>query len=296
VRKLICLLPLCALLTGGLVACAKQNQDTRKANRTAVGEAYTLMDHGDNGRAVILLEGVVEQEPANAEARLMLASAYMGKAGIDVLVLHDSFQDVLFSRSLSEVFSSDTNAGEAPKASAPKNGLLPGEEETRVEKLLRQLDALLDTTRRVMIIFNRFPQIPERNWPYLDQALFHLDQLGDIKEVRVYRLFIRMLYLKEYLVRKIIHDSSFGTRAWACRLEASELQDGLLWAMSLLANASQDFIQIYPKEGSPFVRAYALFRGIEDGLTHLQDEVPVGGESAMSMGQRRLREALRCGS
>lgn len=264
---------------------------------TAVTEAYTLMDHGQTGRAIELLEQVVQQEPGNEEARLMLASAYMGKAGIDVLSLHDAFQDVLFSHSLSDVFlSGDKGAAKDPVKGADLPAAQQSKDDTPVERVFQNVDEFLNNVRRVMLIFNRFPHVDESKWPLLDQALWNLDQIKPAKQVRVYRLFIRMVYFKEFLVVKVIKDPSFGTRSWACQIETEALKEHLLWMMTTLARASEDFIYIYPKEGSPFIRASAIFKTFEDELERLDHDAPVGGETGMMIGQRRLREALRCGT
>src|SRR5687767_4959672 len=65
-----------------------------------IREAYALMDQGHNAKAVILLERVVSTDPDNSEARVLLASAYLGQAGVDVYELHRTFQDVLFAKPL----------------------------------------------------------------------------------------------------------------------------------------------------------------------------------------------------
>jgi hypothetical protein len=280
----VCLIPL---------ACAKQSEESRNANRSAVREAYTLLDHGQINRAIAVLEPVVDQEPDNHEARLMLASAYMGKAGIDVMSIHAAFHDVLFSKSLSEVLTSKKPATEALAA-----GELPAQRksarETPVEAAIRKIDEFLNTVRRTTVIFNRFPHVAEKNWPLVDQALSHLDRLPNVGEVRVYRLFIRMVYLKEFLTNRIVRDPSFGTHDWACSLEVSDLQDGLNWSMSIMGRASDDFVTLYPTEASPFAKAHAIFSSVAEALDNVQKDAPVGVETGAQVAQRRLREALKC--
>jgi hypothetical protein len=311
VRNLKWLMPsiACALsITVAFIACAKPNSDA-SANRSAVTEAYTLMDRGENGRAVELLENVVAQEPHNSEARLILASAYMGKAGIDVLALHDAFHDVLFSKSLSQVFATHGDSAAAgatkptptpkPKDEHPSEDTLHDRrqplDDTPAEKMIRNLDDSLDSLRRVMVIFDRFPHVSENKWPYLDQALFQLSQIEPAKEVRVYRLFIRMIYFKEYLVRKIIRDTTFGTRAWACRLELEEFNEGLNWIMALLAGASEDFKALYPREESPFDQGREIFRKMSEAIVTTQEGAPQNGDKSVAASQLKLRETLRCG-
>jgi hypothetical protein len=301
---------LLAVLTLGLVAatlpgCArKQNEAT--VRYTAVNEAYGLLDKGQTSRAIALLEDILRDEPYNAEARVMLASAYMGRAGIDVLSMHDAFKDVLFSRSLSDVFFS--GGKKAPdldgtgKPVAPRDPLTgaPGVDGrdsvtvTPAERLFEKIDEFLNNIRRVLVILDRFPRVPPAKWPLLEQALLNLSKTPLQREVRLYRMFIRLIYLKEVLVTRVIRDSTFATRKWACNLELDQLHDSLTWISTSLAEISEDFIEVYPRDGSPFTRVEALFKVFRDELGELEASAPAGGETATMIGERRIREAFHC--
>lgn len=280
------------------VSCGKGVAEAKKPANTPVTEAYTLLDKGQTAQALELLEGILEKDPSNSEARLLLASSYMGVAGIDVFSLHDAFNDVLFSKSLSQVFFS----GSKPSGTGdPLTGSnLPdarhGRDDTPVEKLFESVDEFLNNVRRVTVIFERFPHVPEHKWPLMEQSLMNLDQLPPDKGVRVYRMFIRLIYLKEVLVTRVIRDPSFGTREWACSLELEGLDQSLRWISDTLAQVSDDFVHVYPGKASPFVRVQALFKEFEGALTSLESTAPSGSETADLAGQRRLREMLQCGS
>lgn len=292
------------LAVAALPACArKENRTTPRY--TAVNEAYELLDKGQTSRALALLETIVQEEPANTEARVMLASAYMGKAGIDVLSMHDAFKDVLFSRSLSDVFfkggkSQDAAPTPGSTTSDPLTGAPPvadSEAEnapTPAEALFERVDEFLNNVRRVLVVLDRFPRVQPTQWPMVDQALYNLNQTPLHREIRLYRMFIRMIYLKEVLVTRILRDPNFATRKWACTLELAQLHESLSWVSIALAEISEDFIKLYPKDGSPFTRVEALFKVFSEKLGNLEASTPAGGETAMMMSQRRINKSFGC--
>lgn len=286
-------------------ACSKSGDSgdsvtggTRSMSPTS--EAYGLLDRGETGRAIELLERVLGNDPSNDEARLLLASAFMGKAGIDVLSLHDAFSDVLFSRSLKDVFF--TGGRKAEKHEEGGNTLtgsgLPDVKRsvkpTPIERGIQKLDEFLNNLRRVMVVFDRFPRIAESKWPLVDQALWHLDQLPNEREVRVYRMFVRLIYLKEVLITRVVRDQSLGSQQWICNLELENFREHLAWGADGLARVSDDFTRVYPKQASPFDRFQSLFAVASEELDRLESDAPAGGETGTLVVQRRVREALEC--
>lgn len=286
-----------------LAGCASKEKGST-LQYTAVNEAYELLDKGQTSRAIALLEQIVSEEPTNTEARVMLASAYMGRAGIDVLSMHDAFKDVLFSRSLSDVFFKGGNQHGVSVPGATRSDPLTGAPAlagsdgrvvpTPAEKVFERLDEFLNNVRRVLVILDRFPRVSARKWPLLDQALYNLDQTSLQREIRLYRMFIRMLYFKEVLVTRVLRDPTFGTAQWACTLELSQLHESLTWISNSIVSISEDFIEIYPRNGSPFTKIEALFKVFSEELAKLESLTPPGGETAMMMGERRIREAFSC--
>jgi hypothetical protein len=290
-------------LISALSACG--GKDRRVAQRyTAVNEAYELLDKGQTSRAIALLEKIVSEEPRNTEARVMLASAYMGGAGVDVLSMHDAFKDVLFSRSLSDIFLNGEKKHDAPApgttpsdpftGAPPIEGSEDREQSTPAERMFVRLDEFLNNVRRLLVVLDRFPRVSARKWSLLDQALYNLDQTTLEREIRLYRMFIRMIYLKEVLIHRVIRDPNFGTAYWACTLELSQLHESLSWISNSITSISSDFIEVYPRDGSPFAKIEALFKVFSEELEEFESSTPPGGETATMMGDRRIREAFKC--
>ena len=284
-------------LAFGFSAC-ERNERSNVPHYTSVNEAYEMLDKGNTSSAIELLERVVADNPANAEARVMLASAYMGKAGIDVLSLNDAFHDVLFSKSLSDIFfkgGPKSPGGAAP--SDPVTGAPPidnGVQITPAELLFEKIDEFLNNVRRVLVILDRFPRVSEERWPMLDQALYNLDQATLSRETRLYRMFIRVIYLKEVVVERVIRDASLGTREWACRMDGQRVSDSIHWIIATVTSISEDYLEVFPGQASPFDRVEVLFKGFDQEMDRLEADAPPGGDTAILIGQRRLRETLRC--
>jgi hypothetical protein len=287
-----------------------RHRDHGPSRYTRINEAYELLDQGQTSRAIVLLQDVLREDPGNREARVMIASAYMGRAGIDVLSMHDAFRDVLFSKSLSDVFlkgggkKDEPSPGDSvqvdPLTGAPRIDSKSGVKVSKVERMLEQVDEFLNNLRRVLVILDRFPKVVERRWPLMDEALSHLDRTGDNREmereVRLYRMFVRLIYLKEVLVTRIVRDTSFGTRRWACTVELEDFHEGLTWVSATVALLSEDFRHVYPREAPPFERFEAMLKLFAEELGSLRESAVAGTETATASAQWELRDAFRCGA
>ncbi|MBC7385877.1 MAG: hypothetical protein H7301_06915 [Cryobacterium sp.] len=74
---------------------------------TPVQEAYRLMDQGENAKAVVVLEDSLARNTSDpSDAHQLLASAYVGLAGIDIYKIQEAFQDILFRKSLRDEVNS----------------------------------------------------------------------------------------------------------------------------------------------------------------------------------------------
>jgi hypothetical protein len=186
-------------------------------------EAVSLMDKGQNAKAAEILEGELGQNPNDDEAKLLLASAYMGLAGIDVYRIFDAFSDLIFKRSLKDQIitpKSDENA-KNPLGS----GTIPEKEKlkSKSEVALANLDRSLSSLQLALVYLDRFPQVPEEKWPLLEAALTKLESMSDpASDTFTYRVLIRLIYSKSYLVARVLRNESAWTREWACHFNAQD--------------------------------------------------------------------------
>ncbi|MGK5082006.1 hypothetical protein WDW37_01780 [Bdellovibrionota bacterium FG-1] len=263
-----------------LNACASKNDNPALDPLT---EAYSLMDQGQNARAILILESEAARNPKDAETNVLLASAYLGKTGVDVYRIYDSFKDVLFDQSLSDKFWKAL----LDRSIAPPNGHSP------IELLIDQVDRFLNLVREVVSFLNRFPKVEKEKWALIDQALEHLDAIEATRDISLYRVFIRIIYLKAFINLEIIGNPDFGNRQWACGLDLNHFRDGLAWIARNLSLATEDFRRVYPDQYS----SLAIFSGtvteLYEGLNGLESETSPSATGTLTL-QGRLREAFKC--
>jgi len=208
-----------ALSFAVLPGCGKARTGTIPAKE----EAVTLMDKGENARAARILETDLARNPHDDETKLLLASAYMGLAGIDVYRIFDAFQDLLFKRSLKDQIISPKSDAGGPGALG--NGKIPDHAETKTksDEALAALDRTLSSLQLALVYLDRFPQVPEEKWPYIEAALARLESMDDpASDTYTYRVLIRLIYAKSYLVANVIRNERVWTREWACRFNAQD--------------------------------------------------------------------------
>lgn len=215
---------LIATTLAALAGCGK----TRTGTIPPKEEAVTLMDRSQNAKAARILEADLRDDPSDDEARLLLASAYMGLAGIDVYRIFDAFQDLLFKRSLKDQIISPKSD---PNAKNPLgNGTIPTKDEVKsqAEGTMIALDKSVSSLQLALLYLDRFPQIPAANWPLVEAALAQLESMRNpASDTFTYRILIRLIYLKSYLVEKVMRNEQFGSREWACGFDARSFDEDL---------------------------------------------------------------------
>lgn len=254
---------------------------------TSTQEAYQLMDKGENAKAALVLEKALRDNPDDAKARKLLGTAYVGLAGIDIYSIQDAFQDVLFRRSLKEqVFSPSKNEGSSQNNS-PSN--LKGG-----EKMMRNLDSAIVSIQKLLVYVDRFPQVPKEKWPFLERALTELQGLNKSSDVPVYRMLVRMIYLKSYLVENVVRDENFGTRKWACTFDVNDLDEGMTFVGQQIQAIKTDLdlaVKLGAKrlaQASGTINSLASQAEINDAILALQESRTV------QEGESRLRSLLGC--
>jgi hypothetical protein len=233
------------LVSGG--ACAKKNSSQDGGDGLAsMRQAYALMDKGENAEAITLLEGEIKKNPENVEARYLLATAYMGEAGLDIYALHDTFHDILFSRPLADAFLGKENETPLPELSQRGPIGLSEEEKTALQKVLERIYNVMNQVRDTVEFLKGLPDVNDKKFPMFDKALDLLDPINTGNDILLYRVFIRIVYIKNFLDYKILRDQGFGTRKWACNLEISRVRDQTVWFARHVLRAIEDFQRVYP--------------------------------------------------
>jgi hypothetical protein len=286
------------------VSCAPKGQNTPQPPLT---EAYRLMDKGDNEKAAILLEQYIQQNPDSQEGKILLASAYMGEAGVDIYKLYDSFKDIIFNKPLGERFwgnggssSSDDILGndsdvEGKRNVVAQNGSDPSsQEEPPIEILIDHADKILLKTKKVIEFLNRFPDVPKEKWPLLDSGLALLDSASNARDISLYRIFFRLVYMKAYLGQEFLRDPDMGRKKWLCSIDLGNLRESLDWVLKQLSAASDDVRRAYPSQASNLNSVQAIMDAFREELDGL-DRSTTGANTEQTVLQNRFRTALHCG-
>lgn len=258
-------------------------------------EAYGLMDQGQNDKAIVLLERTVQEQPDHSEAKVLLASAYAGRAGVDIYQLHRSFQDILFSKPLSAQlgFGSEMPTQEAPAISAVELEQ-PDAQQELLESAVADLDGFFGHLRNGLSYLNRFPKIDREKWPLLDESLGLLHSVEESKDVLLYRAFIRLFYLKAYVGAELLATPNFGKRQWACNIDFGSFADQLRWIARTLLYVSDDLNRVFPERASTFNNLHASVAALLKTLDSTRSKVRSNSATADQSASDSLRKAFNC--
>lgn len=207
-------------------------------------EAVKLMDTGENAKAAAILEDSLAKHPDDDEAKLLLASSYMGMAGIDVYKIFDAFKDLIFKKSLKDqIITPHDGVADHPSLG---DGAIPDQDpaKTKSEIAVAKFDKTLSTLQLALIYLDRFPQIDEEKWPLVESALATLQSMKNpAGDTFVYRVLIRLIYSKSYLVARVLRNEQLWTREWACHFKAQDFDGDLAFFTFQVRSIEADLVQ-----------------------------------------------------
>ncbi len=299
-HKRLLIWTLLATLSVAVVSCGSKDQAQPQHPLT---EAYRLMDKGDNAKAAILLEQYLQQNPDSKEGKVLVASAYMGEAGVDIYKLYDSFKDVLFQEPLKDRFwggGTNSDASLLGNDSDVENRKTVIHKDQKVQpatpaqNLIDLSDRVFAKAQKIAEFLNRFPDVPRDKWPLLDSGIQSLNSAGNDRDISLYRIFFRLIYVKAFLGDEVLHDPNLGSKQWACSLDLSNLRENLNWILEQFSAASDDIRRAYPAQASNLNSAQAIVSAIQEDLDQL-DQAKNGENTGLLGLQTSLRSSLGCG-
>lgn len=257
-----------------------------------VTEAYYRADRGEDALGIFLLEDYLKNNRNDSEARLLLASNYMGAAGINVFSLYDEFKDILFTGDLGKVVK---NAEKFLDITAKSPRTLGEDGEmTPAEVVIDYIDHFLGIIRKVVSVLNRLPAIPKEQWPLVDRSLYHLDLIERDKDVALYRLFVRIIYVRDFIVERMIANPEVGTIGWVCRMEVDSFVDDLRWISDHLRKASFDMNFTFPEDSHALIEFQRVIASGVRAFDHFTANAPAGSATGYVILQDNMRKALNC--
>lgn len=253
-------------------------------------EAYQLMDQGQNARVILLLEDQLARPRGSdsEETRILLASAYLGKAGLDVFAIYQHFKDFLFARPLKDSFLDSPSFAPSALFQGPVSAPAPAP----LKDALATADRNFVRLKQAVSFLHRFPHVPRDLWPLLERALEILDAIEGQRDLKLYRVFVRVVYLKAYLDEEVIKDPDFGTREWACAIEFRQLMGNVDWSLQHLTKALDDYEQAVPRKAGRLQNIYALVKGVFEELNETDPSSPT--RPTFQVIQDQLREWAKC--
>lgn len=271
------------LLTALVVqSCGSQ---PNRVQLNPIKEAYSMLNQGKNASAIVLLEAYLSTDKKNNEAKTVLASAYMGQAGIDVFKMYDAYKDVFFAHSVADEFTKPAGkiAELAKKTSEPEKDPAP------VEKFIAQMDSSILQFQEFMRYISRMPKVEQEKWPLIDRALTILDSIDEpTKDIKLYRVFARVIYVRSYLGIKIVGNPDFGTEKWLRCLDFEEAIREFQWLIVKIDEAGVDFHNVYPDRIPVWLKMEPAIQNIYDTLSDLRGTPSLISQLTSSFGLTTL--------
>ncbi|HAR42877.1 MAG TPA: hypothetical protein DCS07_09660, partial [Bdellovibrionales bacterium] len=168
------------------------------------------------------------------------------------------------------------------------------QEPAPLELLIDRLDLNLARVQNVTNLLSRFPDVAKEKWSLLDKALENLDSVTQSRDVHLYKVFIRVVYLKAFLGQEVVSDSDFGRKRWACKLDLEKLRENFVWITQNLVAASEDFRSVFPSKATSLDGMHGQLAGVLTILEEMKSSGPVGSNTGLLSAQLKLQSTFRC--
>jgi len=310
------------LLTGCGFTPPKPTQkavEVKDEKKIEIKKATSQMNGGDNEGAIETLEALVLDYPDDREVNVLLASAYAGHSGIDIVRATDAFEDILFDQSIFEKISpsllkknlndkKQTETSEITPSLEPELDVSddPSTQEANkrrkssalVAESLRKFENAIDGLYKASLFLNRLPSVPEGRMDLLGQAVARLDEIKADSPLALYRLTLRVIYLKEYFWIHIVGDESFGSKSWFCSLDLENLYSASIFVARQLIRAMDDTKLAY-KDREDFNfnsidRVRALMVEAVSDIEEASKDLPPASRTTIRALEDRIKDATSC--
>lgn len=239
------------------------------------------LNQGDYEQAIALLKEHLDDDPADDEAKILLASAYSGSVGINTIDCFEVLRPKLFDRPLSEkgAFIASTDqpggaalaapAGELPVPAAPNpDSTAESREQRAILAIERELLKFSGQASDALETAFKLPHVPLAN---RDRIVLSLAILTDIPEssdqyltAQLYQGILSFVQFMNYFRDAIPpgRDSQVGTEDWYqavyCQLDLGILLPNLSQAIEYLSTAFNSLANAGRKSDSPIYANLAI--------------------------------------
>lgn len=237
-------------------ACHKAKIETRTESH--LDRATLLMDQGDYSSAIELLEDAISHEQNTQKLRLVLASAYAGRAGIKV----ESYWDYLVGF---DAFV-NTQTKEKSEDLVPRS-LLPDNANEDLKKQIAQLNKYYQDLRWLEFKTKKIPELNQYQRSDLKKARIVIEN-QDAPGSRLYRSMLTAVLVKSNFVNldqtaKVWIHSNYNF----CDKTISEFSKDLAITLDLVSDGLNDLGIAYPEENEGYQKTRT---DIKNGIRLLQ--------------------------
>lgn len=224
-----------------ITSCHKTNKVSPAADR--IDKATLMIDRGEYDSAIEILEGAINNHEATPKMRLVLASAYAGRAGVKV----ENYWDYLVGY---DVFVKEPSEDPFPD-------LIPSERipENLKDDDKKQITLLNGYYKDFQRLENKTSKIPSIDRKYRND-IYHARKVIkniDAPSVRLYRSMLTAVVVKSEIVEgnqvvKMWADSQFRL----CQNTMPNYSDWLIQVLDLVSDGLNDLGHAYPDENESY--------------------------------------------
>lgn len=259
--------------------------DTQKISDDPLDEGIQKIDSGDYEGAIVYLQDLLNREP-NDNVRIALATAYVGRAGVEIADYWDIIR-IMQQEPINEETIQQSSQYQANLDSIePLYPILPSDTEEDLQKLFQSVAAFNLYLDRVDIL----PYVPEENRGDVQQGMAVLDGIAS-PGGRLYRAVLGVTLLRSDLtdgfdVWDSIEDrlqSALSNPVEApfifCSPITGDFVNWILTRFNHTASAAEDLQVAFPEDASDF-------QPFAESVTELQDSIPEMQDSLVPAGCR----------
>lgn len=230
--------------------------ETASPVETPVARATYFIDNGDYGSAILILEDVLKNETYknNADVRLVLASAYAGRAGVKV----ENYWDYLIGF---DAFAKNRKPESYPNL-IPSN-LIPDTTDQKTRDLLRLWNEQYGDLQKLQAKAEKIPLIDRDQRKGLMRARVLLADV-DSGTAKLYRSLLSAVVVKsEFIEGEKILKSWSNDSYDLCLPAVNEISVWLSSALNLISEGLDDLGRAYPDQNPEY---QSVRKDLEKGM------------------------------
>lgn len=228
-------------LVAGLQACTAR-EDDKSSSESRLNQATEHIDKSEYSEAIAILEDLKSSD-ASEKVRMVLASAYAGRAGVKV----ENYWG--FVVTYKPLLKGESERGEEPLDPLVDVSLIPQSAPKEVREGLRRLNENMREIMRIRRRIERIPHITREQRLDLQRGVNALDGVAT-QGGYLYRAILEVVLLRSSLDEVVSLASNLldDPGASACTSKARKFVEWLRYSQGTLGNTLKDLGGAYPND------------------------------------------------